>query len=453
MPAASDAVNPGLRPGALVAKSLTKRRLVQQIRTTRMAEIAQKLGVASSTVSRALRGDPRISAEMRQRVETVAQSAGYRPNPLVSALMANRRRRGGSGEVDVIALITNYGGRESWRAKDVCRWEYEGIVSRAAALGFRVEIFAFGEYNYDANRLIATLRARGIRGVLLGFSRDEALQAPFRTEGFAVAGLSAYFRSTIVDRANFHGFYNVQLALEQIRRLGYRRPALVVPGLNNQISNNLWSGAFLDWQLQLPVGDRCEPYIPDDAEDRGQFYAWLDANRPDSLLVYKVPVRRFLAKRGLLIPDNIGVAYLYRTADEMGAAAGIDGNLSAVGSAALDLVVEKLNANLTSMGSCPKEVLIKGFWRDGSTLPPLVKSLAERSRGQSRRRESSTVTQSFVRPARRRSRAPRIERSFSKNTPEPHSANNRSLEMKSANARVRHFLAEAADPAKARRQP
>jgi transcriptional regulator with XRE-family HTH domain len=114
----------GLRSAAFVAKSLTKRILVQQIRTTRMAEIAQKLGVASSTVSRALRGDPRISAEMRQRVETLAKNAGYRPNPLVSALMANRRRRGGGGEVDVIALVTNYAGRENWRAKDVCRWEY-----------------------------------------------------------------------------------------------------------------------------------------------------------------------------------------------------------------------------------------------------------------------------------------------------------------------------------------
>jgi Transcriptional regulators len=368
---ASECGQTRLGSAALIAKPLTKTILVQQIRTTRMAEIAQKLGVASSTVSRALRGDPRISPEMRQRVESLAKNAGYRPNPLVSALMANRRRRGGGGEVDVIALVTNYGERESWRTKDVCRWEFEGVVSRAAALGFRVEIFPFSEYGGDINRLIVTLRARGIRGVLLGFSREETAHEPFRTDGFAVAGLSAYFRSTIVDRANFHGFYNVQLALEQMHRLGYRRPALVVPDPNNQISNNLWSGAFLDWQLQLPTGDRCEPYIPNDAEDRATFYAWLDANRPDSLLVYKVPVRRFLAKRGLLVPDDIGVAYLYRTADEMGAAAGIDGNLSAVGSAALDLVVEKLNANLTSTGTSPKEVLIKGFWRDGSTLPPL----------------------------------------------------------------------------------
>jgi LacI family transcriptional regulator len=361
---------------------LAKRRLVQQIRTTRMVEIAHELGVASSTVSRALRGDPRISSETRRRVEALARKLGYRANPLVSALMATRRRRGGAGEVDVIALITNYCGQENWRSKDVCRWEYEGIIGRATDLGFRVDVFPLSDYGGDADRLAATLRARGIRGILLGFSRDETPSAPFQIDRFAAAGLSAYFRSTVVDRANFHGFYNVQLALEQMRRLGYRRPALVVPHLNNQISNNLWSGAFLDWQRQLPIRDRCEPHVPHDAEDCASFYAWLDANRPDSLLVYKVPVRRFLAKRGLLIPEDIGVAYLYRTSDEIGAAAGIDGNLSAVGSAALDLVVEKLNANLTGAAPYPKEVLIKGFWRDGATLPPVVRAgkFRERSR-------------------------------------------------------------------------
>jgi DNA-binding LacI/PurR family transcriptional regulator len=241
-------------------------------------------------------------------------------------------------------------------------------VARAAALGFRIEIFPLSEYHGDATRLVATLRARGIRGVLLGFSREESLQVPLPAEGFAVAGLSAYFRWAAVDRANFHGFYNVQLALEQMWRLGYRRPGLVVPELNNQISNNLWSGAFLDWQRRLPKRDRCEPFIPADGEVAKEFNEWLDANEPDSLLVYKVPVRRFLAKRGRMVPGDVGLAYLYRTSDEMGSAAGIDGNLSAVGAAALDLVVEKLNANITGVSDHPKEVLIKGTWHDGATL-------------------------------------------------------------------------------------
>ena len=82
-----------------------------QMKTVRMAEIAQRLGVASSTISRALRNDPRISFDLRKRVRTLADELGYQPNPLVSALMAIRRRRGSGGAVDVIALVTNYGGR------------------------------------------------------------------------------------------------------------------------------------------------------------------------------------------------------------------------------------------------------------------------------------------------------------------------------------------------------
>jgi len=223
-----------------------------QIKTVRMAEIAQRLGVASSTISRALRNDPRISLEVRKRVRSVAEELGYQPNPLVSALMANRRRRGSGGAVDVIALVTNYGGRKDWRTKDVCRWEYEGIQRRASELGFRVEIFALADYRGEMPKLQATLRARAIRGVLLGFSREEKTETPFSiVRTFPVAGLSGYFPEVVADRANFHGFFNVQLALDQMHRHGYRRPTLIAPALNNRISNNLWSAAFLDWQRRL----------------------------------------------------------------------------------------------------------------------------------------------------------------------------------------------------------
>src|ERR1700761_862821 len=144
----------------------------KQIQTVRMAEIAQRLGVASSTISRALRDDPRISIELRNRVRRVAKELGYRPNPMVSALMASRRRRGSGGAVDVIALVTNYGGRQNWRTKDGWRWGYEGILRRARELGFRVEVFALQDFRGRMERLQSALRARAIRGVILGFSRE-----------------------------------------------------------------------------------------------------------------------------------------------------------------------------------------------------------------------------------------------------------------------------------------
>jgi LacI family transcriptional regulator len=354
----------------------------KQIETVRMVEIAQRLGVASSTVSRALRNDPRISVELRKRVRNVADELGYQPNPLVSALMANRRRPGSGGAVDVIALVTNYGGRKDWRTKDVCCWEYEGIQRRARELGFRIEIFALADYRGEMAKLQATLRARAIRGVLLGFSREEKPNTNFDCAEFCVAGLSGYFPGVVADRANFHGFFNVQLALDQMRRHGYRRPTLIAPALNNRISNNLWSAAFLDWQRSLPKRDRCEPFIPRENVGAAEFSDWLYRNEPDSLLVYKFPVRGLLERRGVRVPEEIGLAYLYRTSDEMGSAAGIDGNLDIVGSAAFDLVVERLHANATGTSKHPKEVLITGTWHEGPTLPTKETAPAQRrSRG------------------------------------------------------------------------
>ena len=46
-----------------------------------MEEIAARLEVSVSTVSRALRNDPRIRESLRKRVCETAETMGYRPNP------------------------------------------------------------------------------------------------------------------------------------------------------------------------------------------------------------------------------------------------------------------------------------------------------------------------------------------------------------------------------------
>ena len=90
--------------------------------------------------------------------------------------------------------------------------------------------------------------------------------------------------------------------------------------------------------------------------------------QPDGLLVYKLPVKTWLAKMGLQVPTDIGVAYLYRTRREMESTAGIDGKLQLVGAAAVDLVVSGLSTNQLGLPEQPKEVLVKGIWCDGPTL-------------------------------------------------------------------------------------
>lgn len=329
-----------------------------------MADLAAACGVSESTVSRALRDDPRISTSTRARVHAKARELGYRPNAMVSALMSVRRRHGTGAEVDTVALVTDYRGKGRWQEKDVCRWEHDGVCRRAATLGYRIEEFALADYADDGRKLEQALHTRGIRGVLLGFSREHRGELGMDLDHFCIAGLSTYFHEIAVDRANFHGLYNVRLAFEEMQRRGHRRPGLVIPEFNNRISGHQWSSGALDWQRHQTTDHRCTPLVINEEDAETMFRDWFAREQPDSLIVYRYPVRTWLARLGLRVPQDVPVAYLYRSEEERRHCAGIDGNLELVGGAAFDLVVESLHTNRSGLPKFPKEVLIQGFWHE-----------------------------------------------------------------------------------------
>jgi len=124
--------------------------------------------------------------------------------------------------------------------------------------------------------------------------------------------------------------------------------------VNNRISGYHWSAGTLEWQRNLPVQERCSPFIPTTESSEQSFRQWMKREKPDSLLAYKLPVRNWLSRMGLSVPNDIGVAYLFRSQEEMKQSAGIDGNLFMVGSAALDLVVGGLVTNQVGLPEHPK---------------------------------------------------------------------------------------------------
>ena len=58
-----------------------------------MKDVAIAAGVHQTTVSRALRNDPRITEPVKKQVRQAAERLGYRLNPLLSALGTIRRQR------------------------------------------------------------------------------------------------------------------------------------------------------------------------------------------------------------------------------------------------------------------------------------------------------------------------------------------------------------------------
>jgi LacI family transcriptional regulator len=57
-----------------------------------LKQLAQELGLAISTVSRALRDSHEISQETKDRVQALATKLGFQPNPHASSLRRNKSR-------------------------------------------------------------------------------------------------------------------------------------------------------------------------------------------------------------------------------------------------------------------------------------------------------------------------------------------------------------------------
>ena len=53
-------------------------------------DLAEKLNISVSTVSRALKDNPEISQQTRKTVQALAKELGYKPNPIAVALKTHK---------------------------------------------------------------------------------------------------------------------------------------------------------------------------------------------------------------------------------------------------------------------------------------------------------------------------------------------------------------------------
>lgn len=143
------------------------------MRKVTLQDLADVLGVARSTVSRALRDDPQISDVTRARVRRLAAEAGYHPNAAARALTHR--------EAGVIGLVLPRSANFVF-ANPYFTELLEGIASVAEAVGFPILLSASRAPDYE--RWLREGRVDGL--VTLGSSLSE--HDLERLEGLAANG-------------------------------------------------------------------------------------------------------------------------------------------------------------------------------------------------------------------------------------------------------------------------
>lgn len=332
-----------------------------QLRTT-LNDIAQLAGCCKSTVSLALRNNPKIPASTRRRVQAAARQLAYRPDPALAFLAAHRWRPCLRTTGTVIAFLT--GGAVVPGQAELL----SGIRRAAELAGYRVEQFSADAYPNPAH-LSEVLRFRSIRGVIVGSLPDAAWAARFPWVQFAAVACDVSAAHLPLTRVASDHAGAVIRAWEEAKILGYERPGLVLfdrdaTGPSDRLA------AFLNCQHFLPHDDRL-PVVRLHPQNFLAFRDWLRACRPDVILGIDDTVHAALRTLGWMTPRDVAFASLARlgpASDET--IAGLRHRHALIGETAFEQLNLRLRVHHPELRGSVLKLMVEPVWHPGASLPP-----------------------------------------------------------------------------------
>jgi len=330
-------------------------------------DVAREAGVSHTTASLALRSDPSISAETRRRVLTAARRLHYRPHAVVSSLMAQLRTLKVKSSPATIGFITAWPTRDGWQKWPNLQRFFVGVKARARELGYGVEVFWLREPGMTGRRMSQILRARCIQGLILQSLPKAHGHLSLEWRHFAAVAKGVTIARPRLHRVISSHFEDMRLVGHHLKRLGYRRPGLVLDAELDARVDRAWLAAYLLHQHDLPACDRVPPLVMRTGETARKFGSWFTKHRPEVILFSGLPVDEWVNGMGLRVPEDVGLVHL-DWSEEVGALAGIDADAEAIGAAAVGLLVGQLHAHEYGIPVREKIVAVSGQWVMGSSI-------------------------------------------------------------------------------------
>ncbi len=207
-----------------------------------LRELALAAGVSIASVSRALGGKSKVTAEKRLKIQAIARKMGYQPNLHVGQMMSSIRSKRGQTFRGNIALVwweDSSARRSDRRISDIRL----GAVQRAGELGYHLDEFDLCDHSPQALRRI--IDSRGICGILVfspSFSGSKTWGMAL--DDLACVSLGWGLWEPPLDVVRFNYFEAMRLALHHASVSFHGKIAAIWDVRTDQTAHNSVRGCF-----------------------------------------------------------------------------------------------------------------------------------------------------------------------------------------------------------------
>jgi LacI family transcriptional regulator len=195
--------------------------------------VAQAAGVAQSTVSRALRGDPRVREDTRRLIEATAERLGYRPSwaDLAPAVRPTRAK-----SIGVVA-------------SDLTNPFFPSLLNpvhdELQLMGYRFVLFAERTDLPTGQEALLSLLNSSIDGVLITTATlDSHLGAALAERDLPIVLLNRYVDGMDVDRVTADNHHGGETAARHLLELGHRTIGVIRGPANTSTSRDRHAGVL-----------------------------------------------------------------------------------------------------------------------------------------------------------------------------------------------------------------
>jgi LacI family transcriptional regulator len=326
-----------------------------------LSDIATQLGISKMSVSRAMRGAPQISAELKKRVLQTAEAMGYRPDPEIAKLMTHMRRSKSASAGTTLAFVWAERDEESLKTFSWSQELFRGAQARAQKLGYQLEEFHLKTRGMTAKRLSEILEARGIPGFILSplLTRSRG-HVSMQWEKFSSVVIGLGYARPRLHRVHHHHFFGMMTALRMLKKQGYRRIGFYTGSTINERMYRAWSASFLAHH-PLPLAEASALMMLSQKGHQSDFHQWIKTAKPEIIIEGGQQLRDWLPKKASVPLVTLG----WRP--DQPQTPGIDQQADVLGAAAVDLLVSQHQHNERGIPTHPKTLMTEGIWRPAPT--------------------------------------------------------------------------------------